>query len=166
MKIAVIDLETTGLHPHVHEIIEVGGVIFDDRTYDIVDTLDFKVTPTNMDVFSEQARIVNGYTEEAWKDAMSKEEAVRELRLRANNAVFCSYPLLFDYSFIQAAGAHVNFNRYKTCLFSMMYSHFGTFMSLKDACRRFDIPPEPDVHRAINGAMAGYELYKALHSHD
>ena len=34
--------------------------------------------------------------------------------------------------------------------------------SLKTACEIFDIPSEPAVHRAINGAMTAYELFKKL----
>jgi len=36
--------------------------------------------------------------------------------------------------------------------------------SLKTACEIFNIPPEPEVHRAINGAMTAYQLFKKLNN--
>ena len=34
--------------------------------------------------------------------------------------------------------------------------------NLKTACEMFGIPPEPDPHNALNGAMTAYELFKKL----
>ncbi len=34
--------------------------------------------------------------------------------------------------------------------------------SLKNACEIFGVSPEPEIHRAVNGAMTCFELYKKL----
>jgi DNA polymerase III epsilon subunit-like protein len=162
MKIAMIDLETTGLDPKFHEIIEIGCVVFDSDTFEILDTLDIKAKPQHIERAHPKALEVNGYTEDAWDDAMLLGDALGKLEDIAEGAVFCSFPVAFDFLFIDSVGISGIFNRYKICLFSMLYQKTGEIMSLKNACKRFDIEPEPDVHRAINGAMSEYKLFKAL----
>jgi len=163
MKIAIVDIETTGLDPTKHEIIEIGCVIFNDRGFEITDWLDVKVRPKHIETADPIALQVNGYNEEEWKDAIGLGEAMSRLMEKAEDAVFCSYPVVFDYPFIQQIGVEESFSHYKLCLFSMVYSRFGKPLSMKDACERFDIQPEPKVHRAMNGAMCEYNLYRALH---
>jgi DNA polymerase III epsilon subunit-like protein len=38
----------------------------------------------------------------------------------------------------------------------------GAFLSLKKVCERLDIPPEPDLHRALAGALSAFKVLKKL----
>ncbi len=40
MLIAVTDLETTGLDPKIHEIIDIGLLVVDSKKLEIIDRLD------------------------------------------------------------------------------------------------------------------------------
>ena len=68
-NIAIVDLETTGLDEQLHEIIEVGMVVVNQKTLEIIDTLDMKVRPTHPETASAKALEVNGYNEEDWIDS-------------------------------------------------------------------------------------------------
>lgn len=64
-----LDVETTGLDPAIHEIIEIAAVRvtpWGERVY----AFDTKTLPTHIETASEEALRVNGYTPERWKDAV------------------------------------------------------------------------------------------------
>lgn len=61
MKPAFIDVETSGLNPYVHEIIEI-AIITEEEEWCV------KVQPT-LHRYESEALSVNGFTKEKWKDA-------------------------------------------------------------------------------------------------
>ncbi len=172
-KIAMTDLETTGDVPAIHEIIEIGLVVFDQESFEIVDTLNIKVKPEHIETAPPGVLEYNGYTQEAWKDAISLEEAMKQYGEKTKECIFCTYNVSFDWAFIVDAF-------YKTKLQNPMSTRENhdrldlltlawekglkkeKSLSLKSACNLFNIPPEPEPHSALNGTMTAYKLWKKI----
>lgn len=173
-KIAMTDLETGGDIFGAHEILEIGLVLFDPETFEIIDSYNRKVKPTNIENAKQAALDYNGYNEKDWEDAVSLEEAIKEYKERAGENIFCSYNVSFDWGFINEAFFRFGIenpmstreNHDRLDLLSIAWvkglKNESSF-SLKTACRLFDVPPEPEPHNALNGAMTAYKLFKKLH---
>jgi DNA polymerase III epsilon subunit-like protein len=168
-KIAMTDVETSGDIFEIHEILEIGLVVFDPQTLEITDTLDLKTKPTHIENAVPIALQVNGYNEKDWENAVSLEEAMQLYSAKTEGCIMCAYNAAFDWGFLSMAFR-------KTKVGSKMDYHYLDLLSiawakglakkekwsLKSACELFGVPPEPPVHRAINGAMTEYELFKKL----
>jgi len=61
MKICFVDVETTGLDPKVHAIIQLSGSI---QKGDLVDEFDYRLKPFKGDMLSPSTTAVHGYTKE------------------------------------------------------------------------------------------------------
>lgn len=174
-KIALTDLETSGDVPGVHEILEIGLVVFDLETFEIKDTLDLKVKPERIENAIKAALDYNGYTPEKWKGASSLEDVIRQYGEKTKDCIFCSYNVSFDWGFINEAFYNAKIenpmstlaNHDRLDLLTMAWmkglKEEGS-LSLKTACKLFDIPSEPDPHSALNGAMTAYKLFRKLNS--
>ena len=174
MKIALIDVETTGLNPDHHEIIEIGCVVFDSETFEIAHTFESKVKPLYPLRADPKAVQVNGYNINEWKDAPSLYEAMSRLAPLTRDATFCAHNVCFDNSFITRAydktSFPMTFSYRKLDIFTLAWSKIPhdklASWSLKNICIYLNIEPEPDVHSALNGAMKAYEVYKKLMKSD
>ncbi len=172
-KIAITDIETTGDIPSRHEIIEIGLVVFDPNTFEILETMSKKVKPENIETAVPEAILYNGYTEEAWKEAVSLREAMEEYGEKTKDCMFCAYNVSFDWGFINESFAKFGIenpmatreNHDRLDLLTLAWERGlknQDSFSLKTACNLFGIPPEPEPHTALNGAMTSYELFKKL----
>lgn len=167
MKIAIIDLETTGLDPAQHEIIEIGAVIFESG-YPISETLDIKVKPVHPETGQPEAFKVNGYDAAQWEDAPPLKDALAILQEKCNGAIFMAYNVSFDWQFIEQAywraGMRNPFHKIKIDLLTLAWLKVpgANSLALKAVCGMLDIPPEPEVHRALNGAKRAFEVYQKL----
>ncbi len=167
------DLETSGDIFGVHEILEIGLVLFDPETFEIVDSCNRKVRPTNIANAVPAALAYNGYSEAAWAEAVSLEEAMKEYAERAGGGVFCAYNATFDWGFINNAFLKARLenpmstfeNHDRLDLLSIAWQaglKNENSWSLKSACKFFGVEPEPEPHNALNGAMTAYKLFKKL----
>lgn len=174
MRLAIIDLETTGLDPLKHEIIEVGIVLCDSAPPfgNIVSTVDFKVKPEHPETGEPKAFEVNGYSAKKWKDACSLKEAMEAVAMHCEGYTMMSFNISFDYGFLSAAfnqtGVRETMTRHKLDLLTLAWAHIPqhkvSSWKLKFVCAALGIEPEPAVHRGANGAMKAYEVYKKLAS--
>lgn len=173
-KIAITDLETTGDVFGVHEILEVGLVVFDQNTFEITDTLNIKVKPLCIENAVPEALAVNGYNAEDWTEAVSLKEAMEIYAEKVKDAVFCAYNATFDWGFISDAFRTTGItnplstreNHDRLDLLSIAFAKGldrSQSLSLQSACDMFGVLKEPAVHRALNGAMTEYELFKKLY---
>ncbi|MES3005242.1 MAG: 3'-5' exonuclease [Patescibacteria group bacterium] len=170
MKIAITDLETSGLDEQTHEILEIGLVVFDSNTFEILDTLDIKIKPEYPERFDPEAIRINGYNENEWKHAVSLKTAMHLYSEKTSDAIFCAHNMIFDFKFIKKAfektSLPIPFNRHSIDIFTLAWAKIShddtTRWSLKAICEYLNIPPEPSTHRAFNGAMAEYQVYKKL----
>ena len=172
--IALTDLETSGDIPGLHEILEIGLVVFDPATFEIKDTYNQKVKPKNIQTAIPEALELNGYNENDWRDAISLEDAILEYSKKVQNCVFCAYNVSFDWAFILKAFYDIGIlnpmstreNHDRIDLLSIAYDRGlknGKSLSLKTACELFGVPPEPPTHSALNGAMTAYDLFKKFY---
>lgn len=186
--IAITDIETTGLHATIpvfnlfghrivpwHEIIEIGLILVDQETFSIINSFEVKIKPKHLNRAQSKALEVNGYNKEEWKDAVSLKKGMTEYLMRAENAVFCAHSVTFDWDFINIALMQVGlykkdknwfYPQYKICTGNLAWLKWRDSniqsLSLKKLCQRLSIPPEPEPHRALTGALAAYEVFKRL----
>ena len=64
--IVFVDLETTGLDPSRHDIIEIGIVRVDARTLEVLDEHEALVAPERLGEAQLDALAINGFTTAAW----------------------------------------------------------------------------------------------------
>ena len=170
MRLAIIDIETTGLDAGKHEIIEIGLVLIDKDTCTILDVFDQKIHPEHIETADPKALFVNGYRKEDWHDAISLHQALLILSEKVEKATMLSYNVSFDYAFLQAAwrstGIQDPMNYHRLDLLTMAWMKIPhnkmQAWALKTVCSYLNIPPEPKVHRGMNGAMKSYEVYRRL----
>lgn len=172
-KIVMTDLETSGDVPGVHEILEIGVVVFNPQTFEIVDSYNRKVKPERIETAVQAAIDYNGYNEKDWADAVNLKEAMEEYARRAGENIFCSYNVSFDWGFINNSFLQAEIknpmstfeNHDRLDLLSIAWERGvknEKSWSLKTACNLFGIEPEPEPHNALNGAMTAYKLFKKL----
>lgn len=168
-KIAMTDLETSGDVFGVHEILEIGLVLFNPTTFEILDSYNQKVKPTSIENAVPAALARNGFKEECWQDAVSLKEAMQIYAEKTKDAIFCAYNATFDWGFINDAfrktGVENKMDYHRLDLLSIAWAKGlvkNEKWNLTTACEIFGVSPEPEVHRAINGAMVDYELFKKL----
>ena len=172
-KIAMTDLETSGDIFGVHEILEIGLVVFDPKTLEIKDTYSQKVKPENIKNAIQKALDYNGYNEKDWEDAISLKEAMQIYGEKTEGCIFCSYNTTFDWGFVDDAFRRTDVpdplntfeNHDRLDMLSIAWERGlknEDSFSLKSACKLFGVPPEPMPHSALNGAMTAYELFKKL----
>lgn len=170
MKIAITDIETTGLNPLSHEIIEVGCIVFDSERPDPLFNINFKMKPNHIEEADPKALEVNGYSEKEWKKAMSQEEGLKFFAKATEGCHFMAHNVTFDWSFFESSfrrhGVPHSLNYHKLDTLSIAWAkipHYKlTSWSLKTLCTFLGIPPEPKIHSALNGATCAYEVYRKL----
>lgn len=173
MKIALLDCETSHLDAQIGEILEIACIVFDDETLEILDQYQTKVLPEHIETAHPKALAVNGYTDAEWKKAkaVSLKDMMTSLSAGTNDCVVMAFNIHFDLSFLDQAtrttGITLNFKRYPICLRAIAWhqlSHRNPFdgWSMKEVCQKLGVPPEPATHRAMNGVMAEFGIYKAL----
>ena len=170
MKIALTDVETTGLDSKKHEILEIGLVVFDSEPlFEIYDTLDIKVKPEHIETAEPKALEINGYNKADWEEALPLKEAMELYWDKAQGCMFASHNVAFDYSFIGPCPHRFDTSNYhKLDTFTLAWIKIPhdkiKRWNLKSICEYLEIEPEPAVHRGINGAQAAYNVYTRLMS--
>lgn len=168
---AITDLETTGLDPSRHEIIEIGLVVVRQRDFKIIDRLSVKVKPRHIETAIKEALGINGYTREGWRNAISLTRAMEQYSRKTRNAIFVAHNVTFDWSFIGEAFKKTRtrnlMDYHRIDLFSVAWAKLERLKKLKkfrgsELCKFLGIPEEPEPHSAINGAWVAYEILKKL----
>lgn len=169
-RLALTDLETSGVDLSVHEILEIALIIVDQRSLDVLDTLEFRVKPEHIWTASPSALALNGYNEADWKSATALQDALLAYAGKTKDAVFCSHNVTFDWGFIAQAfnrtGVKHEMDYHRIDLFTMAWSLLGTQgpsdLSLDRIASFLGIGCEPVPHRAMNGAWTAYRVLKTL----
>lgn len=135
-----------------------------------MDTLSVKIRPEKIDEATPEALKLNGYRAEDWADAVSLQEAMSRYLEKVAGAIFCAYNVSFDLPFLRQAcvktGLQLTLDYHSIDLPSLVWDRYRTAgldsLKLKRVAEFVGLQPEPDVHRAINGAMLNLELLKKI----
>lgn len=171
-RFAFIDVETSGLNPDIHEIIEIGCLIVSQNEagqFVIDDELELKVQMTRPDVAEPAALRVNGYDPAAWMFAYTMPQALEMLSKAAKDTVFVAHNMCFDWQFIEKAyrdnGVEHPFHFHKIDTLSIAFAKLrGTdakHLSLRSLCERFEVVNEK-AHTALADCRATLEVFKKL----
>ena len=176
--LAFVDVETTGLIPGHHEMIDIGIVITDlDGTQ--LDELFVRIQPEHPDRTSEGARAVNAFDENRWRElgALSVGDAIDQIvRFHKNtggdrNIMMVAFNSHFDASFLD----HLFRSRDRS--WRELYHYFIldlpsmawslgirglTGSSISDTLKIKDEPHVAELHTGITGARLNARIYRAL----
>jgi DNA polymerase III alpha subunit (gram-positive type) len=176
--LAFIDVETTGLVPGWHEMIDI-GIAMTDIDGRVLDTLFLRIQPSHPERLSRGAQAVNAFDAARWKTlgALSPTAAVDSI-LAFHRRVAGSKPTLmvaFNSQFDAAFLDHLF--RTSGRSWREMYHYFvldlpsmAWSLGLRDLrgsalAQRLRVPDEPHVaeeHTGITGAMVNVRIYQAL----
>jgi DNA polymerase-3 subunit epsilon len=101
-NLTFIDVETTGLSPKSHEILEIGALEVDRDTLEPIAHLSLRIQPQRIHLAEPRALQINGYTPEGWVDAVPLVEGLSKLAPLIANRVWVGHNPKFDRGFIEA----------------------------------------------------------------
>ena len=175
--LAFIDLETTGLDPARHEIIEIGCILAQQIPSDgngprlkEINSFDIKVRPEHIETADPLALKINGYTEAGWQEAETLSSALATLSEKTIGAVPVGHNIDFDIGFLRAAYEKLgipwvlHYKRLDTIsiAYARLYDEPNlSQFSLDMLCKKLNIPYTLK-HRAGSDIRATFELYKKL----
>ncbi len=172
-RLAFVDLETTGINPFTHEIIEIGCLVAkqnDNGEWVTVEEFEFKVKPEHIETAQPEALRINHYDESAWMFAHTQEQALQALSQKCDGCVMVGQNVSFDYAFLAAKFGKYNikdpFFYAKLDTISLAYMRFRkdatmTSFTLRELCERLGIKNEK-AHSALADIRATFEVFKRL----
>ncbi|MBI3184694.1 MAG: hypothetical protein HYZ28_21365 [Myxococcales bacterium] len=168
--LAFLDVETTGLDPEVHALVEVAAIRVDARTLAVLDRIEARVIPpTDAPVTAEAARL-NGYSPEAWADASPPAEVLPRLARVLGGSTLAGHNVAFDWAFVRAACRRaglpppaVDYHMVDTVSLAWPLFQRGEVasLSLRDLCPRFGVPND-GAHRAAADVERCLRVYAGL----
>lgn len=172
--LAFTDVKTTGTESDVHEIIEIGLIVVDQKILRVSDHLSILVTPKHIETATEAALARNCYNEADWMNASSLEAAMTRYAEMTKGAIFCARKLGFTLPFIYEAFKKTGVENqldYRcidlwTAAWMQLQNSGIQRFSMNEVARHLGYPDGPRPHRALNSAIAGYEIYKRLMAKD
>ena len=103
-RFAVVDVETSGLEPNKHHILQVGVVVTDGQGA-ILDRWSSLVGPRSRWFFRVGPRRIHGISRRALRSAPPAREVMLELARRIEGARFVAHNAPFDLAFLRRAAA-------------------------------------------------------------
>ncbi len=176
--LAFVDVETTGLIPGYHEMIDIGIVMTD---LDGVEqgSLFVRIQPEHPERTDERARAVNAFDVERWQelDALSTDRSIERIvsfhnEIAGNKSVLMvAFNSHFDAAFLD----HLFRSRERSWrelyhyfildLPSMAWSQGNRSLTGQSLTKAFGVEDEPHVaeqHTGITGAQVNARIYRAL----
>lgn len=176
-NLAFIDLETTGLNPDRHEIIELGCVICKQTPVsgrgpklDIIEELEYKIKPEHIETAEPEALRVNGYNSGDWLFAADLSQALKALTEKADGAIMVAQNVTFDWPFLhrafQKTGVPNRMHGIRLDIMSMALAH----LYHKEEVQRFNLGAlsqhfgikNENYHTALNDAKVACEIFQKL----
>lgn len=179
--LAFVDVETTGLTPGYHEMIDIGIVMTDLEGTELGE-LFLRIQPEHPERTSEGARAVNAFDEERWRelDAASPAEAIAQLLAFHNGiagrrqVLMVAFNSHFDTAFLdhlfrsQDSSWRELYHYFVLDLPSMAWSLGIHGLTGTNVSGKLGVEDEPHVaerHTGITGARLNARIYRALLSH-
>ncbi len=175
--LAFIDLETTGLLPNKHEIIEIGCVLARQKfsesgvlELEYVDEFEYKVKPMHIETADPIGLNINGYDEKDWIFAVGLKEAIEATASKVKNTIMVGHNVAFDFAFLEKAfeetGIQNPMHYHKLDTISIAYAKLHNHkevekFSLRALCDYLGIENKR-AHSALSDARATYEIFQKL----
>jgi DNA polymerase III subunit epsilon len=168
--IAFIDLETTGLDPERHEIIEVAVIRVNARDLHPIDEVECRVRPTRIGEADPAALELVGYSSQAWADAPSLVEAMTRIAPLLEGAILAGHNVAFDKGFLESAwrtaGSRpggMDYHLLDTATLAWPLWSAGAIdrLSLDEVCECLGLSRQT-AHRAMADARCSLEVARRL----
>jgi DNA polymerase-3 subunit epsilon len=168
--IVFVDLETTGLDPSRHDIVEVAAIRVDARSLEALAEHDTLVAPQRLEDAQPEALAVCGFSKAAWTNAVPLGDALRAIAPLLDGALVAGHNVAFDWAFLEAG-----FRRAGLTLPQVDYHHLDTAslawplvasgelpsLSLDGLATLFGLE-RPRPHRALADARCALEVARRL----
>lgn len=165
-----LDLETTGLDPRRHEILEIGAVRVDPVTLAVVGEVEVRVRPQRIDDAEPDALRVNGYAAKDWTSALALDVALEMIAPLLEGAILAGHNTSFDRGFLVEGWRQtgltppaMDYHLLDTVSLAWPLYSAGVIqsLSLSTLCAHLGIE-RPSPHRALADAHASRELARRL----
>lgn len=176
--LAHVDVETTGLVPGYHEMIDI-GIVMTDLEGNEIDRLFVRIMPDHPERTAPGAMAVNGFSVERWRQRgfVTSSDAVNEIVgfhhrvAEGKDVLFVGYNAWFDISFVDHLFRESGrtwrelYHYFVLDLPSMAWSlgiHDLGGQGMRD---RLHIEPETDdplKHTGMTGAVSNVNVYRAI----
>ena len=174
--ILFVDLETTGLDMDKHEIIEIGCLLVDGKSLEILDKYHARINPEHLETGDPEGLKISGYSAGEWRDAKPLKETLKDISKLAPNAMVAGWKVDFDWWFLdkyfKKFGIKYSFDYHLIDVISIAYEHFRERnqpeeLSLGDVCKLLKVPihkghSEGEGHNAMDDIVATYRVFKKL----
>ena len=176
--LAFLDVETTGLVPGYHEMIDL-GLVMTDLEGEVIDSLFVRIRPEHPERLSEGARDVNAFDPKRWIElgALPPAAAIDTLRsfhhrvAGDRTVLLVAFNSWFDAAFMdhlvrsQESSWRNLYHYFVLDIPSMAWAMGYRDLTGVELSRRLGVVDEPHVaeqHTGITGAMLNVRLYQAL----
>ncbi len=176
--LAFIDVETTGLVPGYHEMIDI-GIVMTDLDGSEKDSLFIRILPQHPERTEEDARAVNAFDEQRWRElgalpvsrAIDRIVSFHKKVAGEKSVLMVAYNSHFDAAFLdhlfraRDRSWRELYHYFILDLPSMAWSlgHRGlTGQSLSMSLGVEDEPHVAELHTGISGALLNARIYRAL----
>ena len=165
--IIITDVETTGLEPGFHEIIDIGSIMVDHDLNEIA-RIDVKLKPDHIYNAHPEALAVNGYTPEAWVHAVPQSYAAHLFQSFSATGILCAWNITFEYGFLTDLFAKtgvpnlMDYHRIDIPSIAWMALPCLKKFSMDAVSEYLGIPPEQKPHTGIRGAEQELAVLRAL----
>lgn len=179
--LAFVDVETTGLVPGYHEMIDI-GIVMTDLDGVVIDELFMRIQPEHPERTDDGARAVNAFDDQRWRElgALSTDAAIAGMqsfhtRVAGERTVLMvAFNSHFDAAFLDQLFRSRDrswrelYHYFVLDLPSMAWSRGIRSLTGSSVADRLDIDDEPHVaelHTGITGARLNARIYRALLSY-
>jgi DNA polymerase III epsilon subunit-like protein len=177
--LSFVDLETTGLDPLAHEIIEI-GIVRARQTHDgegrprleKISEDNIQLIPLHIENADPKGLEVNKYYKRDWSRALPQRAGLTRAVALLKDSVFVAQNVSSDWAFLLLACDRVGINidnivhyhklDLASMVFGKMYDDDALFkFSLREMTVRFDVT-NIDAHTALSDARATFEVCQKL----
>ncbi len=178
-KLAFIDVETTGLNPDKHEVIQIGVVLVaqnwndkNNSSFEIIEEIELKIKPERIADAEPIALKINGYNPAEWIFGYTLGEAMQIFAKKTEGSIMVAHNVAFDFGFIEkafrATGIENKMHYHKLDTISIAFAKLHRIgdvdrFSLQYLCDYFGVENKK-AHSALPDARATFEVYKKLMS--
>jgi DNA polymerase III alpha subunit (gram-positive type) len=168
--LAIVDLETTGLDPLIHEIVDLAVLVVDQKALKVKTRYSARIRPTNIKRATKRALEIVGYSDREWRNAVPLTAAMEIFSEKTSGAILCSSNIHLVRSFLDVAyqrcGVEDTTSYHHVDLMSIAWAQAKKLglarLTLAALSQRLGIEPESPPRRATNGAKAQLAVLKVL----